>query len=79
MVSLVVPSILLTIARSSPNIKFSKDDFPTFGFPIIEVLIPSFKIFPIEKLDSNFFSFSFTSSKTSFIFLLVVSSISYSG
>jgi len=41
-VSLVVPSISLTIALFSPSIKFKRDDLPTFGFPIIAVLIPSF-------------------------------------
>ena len=45
-ISLVVPSIAVTIALSSCKIAFNKEDFPTFGFPIIAVFIPSFKIFP---------------------------------
>ena len=37
--SLVVPAISLTIILSSPKILFTKEDFPTFGFPIIATLI----------------------------------------
>ena len=47
-VSLVVPSILVTMALSSFNIALSKDDFPAFGFPIIAVFIPSFIILPFS-------------------------------
>ena len=57
-VSLVVPSISLTIALFSPSIKFKRDDLPTLGFPIIAVLIPSFKILPFSKLFFNFNNFS---------------------
>ena len=39
MASLVVPATLLTIARSSLRIAFTKLLFPTFGLPIIENLI----------------------------------------
>jgi len=78
-VSLVVPSISLTIALFSPSIKFKRDDLPTFGFPIIAVLIPSFKILPFSKLFFNFNNFSSTLFNVSFIFLFVVSSMSYSG
>ena len=78
-VSLVVPSMSLTIALFSPSIKFKRDDLPTLGFPIIAVLIPSFKILPFSKLFFNFNNFSSTLFNVSFIFLFVVSSMSYSG
>ncbi len=32
--SRVVPAILLTITLFSPRILFTREDFPTFGFPI---------------------------------------------
>ena len=48
-VSLVVPSISLTIALSSFKILFNKDDFPAFGLPIIAVFIPSLSIFPTTE------------------------------
>ena len=35
--SLVVPSISVTIALSSFNIVFNKDDLPAFGLPIIKL------------------------------------------
>ena len=79
MVSLVVPSISLTMALFSPKIIFNKEDFPTFGFPTMAVFIPSFKILPFLKLSSNFFSLSSTLSNVVSIFLFVVSSMSYSG
>ena len=36
MASRVVPEISDTMTRSSPNIAFTNDDFPTFGRPINE-------------------------------------------
>ena len=48
-VSLVVPSISLTIALSSFKILFNKEDFPAFGRPIIAVFIPSLSIFPTTE------------------------------
>ena len=39
--SRVVPAILLTITLFSPSILFTKDDFPTFGFPITATFIIS--------------------------------------
>ena len=50
MASLVVPAILLTILLFSPKILFTKDDFPTLGFPIIATFMYS--------LSSSFSSFS---------------------
>ena len=47
-ISLVVPSISVTIAFSSCNKLFSRLLFPTFGLPTIAVLIPSFIIFPFS-------------------------------
>ena len=52
--SLVVPAISVTIARSVPTKALSKEDLPAFGFPRITVLIPSFKIFPLSEVSSNF-------------------------
>ena len=46
-VSLVVPSISVTIALYSFRIKFNNDDFPLFGLPKITVEIPSLNIFPL--------------------------------
>ncbi len=48
-VSLVVPSISVTIALSSFKIAFNSEDFPAFGFPIITVLIPSFITLPLSN------------------------------
>ena len=48
-VSLVVPSISVTIALSSPNIKLRSEDFPAFGLPKITVFMPSFIILPLSK------------------------------
>jgi len=44
--SLVVPAISVTIALSVPTSTFKRDDFPAFGFPMITVFIPSFRILP---------------------------------
>ena len=49
MVSLVVPGISETIARSSFKMALSKVDFPTFGWPIIATGIPFFNTLPMEK------------------------------
>ena len=57
-VSLVVPSYSVTIALSSFNIAFNKDDFPAFGVPIIAVFIPSLIILPFLNDFSSFSSFS---------------------
>ena len=46
MVSLVVPSMSVTMAFSSSRIAFKRLLFPTFGFPIIPMVIPSLIIFP---------------------------------
>ena len=45
-VSLVVPAMSVTIARSFPVNTFNTEDFPAFGFPKITVQIPSLIIFP---------------------------------
>ena len=45
-ISLVVPSISVTIARSSPTRKLRREDLPAFGLPRITVLIPSWIILP---------------------------------
>ena len=44
--SRVVPAMSVTIAFSSPDKTFKKEDLPAFGFPKITVLIPSFKNLP---------------------------------
>ena len=78
MVSLVVPSISVTIALSSFRMAFNKDD-PTFGLPIIAVFIPSFIILPLSKDFNNFSSSAFICINFSFISLSSISSTSYSG
>ena len=62
-VSLVVPSISVTIALSSPRSKFNKEDFPAFGLPKITVLTPSLTILPLSKLLINLESSPLTSSR----------------
>ena len=52
-VSRVVPSISVTMAFSSLNKAFSKEDFPTFGRPTMAVEIPSRKIFPCLAVDNK--------------------------
>ena len=47
--SLVVPGILLTIAFSSFNNKFRRDDLPELGFPAIATGTPFFIAFPYLK------------------------------
>ena len=79
-VSLVVPSISVTIAFSSCNKLFSRLLLPTFGLPIIAVFIPSFIIFPFSLSFIIFFISFSTIFIFSFISLYVTSSISsYSG
>ncbi len=48
--SLVVPAMSVTIARFSFSMPLRREDFPTFGFPMITVLSPSLYIFPASKL-----------------------------
>ena len=45
-ISLVVPGISVTIAFSYFAKLLSKEDFPTFGFPTMATLIPSFIYLP---------------------------------
>jgi hypothetical protein len=45
----------VTIALSSPTRIFKREDFPTFGFPIITVLIPSFNNLPFSKEEISVF------------------------
>ena len=78
--SLVVPGISVTIAFSSSSNEFRRLLFPTFGFPIIPTLIPSFMIL----LSSDFWIMSSSFSLNFFtlgrILLFVNTSISsYSG
>ena len=55
-VSLVVPAISLTMARSSFNKAFSKVDFPTLGSPTIATGIPFLITFPTAKESINRFN-----------------------
>ena len=52
-VSLVVPAISVTMARSYPSIAFKRDDLPTFGLPITALFTPSFSIFPRSYVPSR--------------------------
>ena len=78
-VSLVVPSISVTIALSSFKIQFNKDDLPAFGLPIIAVFTPSFNNLPSSKLFSKQYKSSETFSNIFSISETVTSSKSYSG
>ena len=53
-VSLVVPGISVTIARSSSSSQFNKEDFPTFGLPTMTVCKPSRMILPRSAPSSSF-------------------------
>ena len=77
--SLVVPSMSLTIALSSFSIKFRSDDFPAFGLPKITVFIPFLSIFPFSNESSSFSNKPFIFFKCSSASTLVTSSTSYSG
>ena len=68
--SLVVPSMSVTIAFSSSSNLFNKDDFPTLGFPIMPTFIPSFISFPFS-LSSNILD------KESLIYVMFLSSSSF--
>ncbi len=54
--SLVVPSMSVTIALSSPKSTFITEDFPTFGLPTITVLIPFRIILPVSVESESFVS-----------------------
>ena len=54
--SLVVPSISETIALSSFNKAFKRDDFPAFGFPIIATGTPFLITLPYAKESDNSFN-----------------------
>ena len=59
--SLVVPSMSVTIAFSSSSNLFNKDDFPTLGFPIMPTFIPSFISLPFSLSSKIFVRASFIS------------------
>ena len=50
MTSRVVPGISVTMALSSPSIRFIRDDLPTFGLPNMAVFRPSLKILPVSAV-----------------------------
>ena len=59
--SRVVPSMLDTIARSSPKRALRRVDFPTFVFPMMATAMPSLSACPILKewsSDNTFLSIS---------------------
>ena len=60
-ISLVVPSISVTIALSSFSNLFKSEDFPTFGFPTIPTFMPSLMSFPFSLSFSIFDKASFIS------------------
>ena len=78
-VSLVVPGMSVTIARSSFKMLLRREDFPTFGFPTIAVRIPSFIIFPVSAVDKTLSILFFISFNLIFISFTVSSGSSYSG
>ena len=77
--SLVVPSISVTIALSLFNKLFKSDDFPALGLPIIETFIPSFILLPTSKVASNLFKSFNISVTVDTISSVSFSSVSYSG
>ena len=78
--SLVVPDISVTIALSSSKSVFNKDDFPTFGRPIMAMFKPFLIISPFLDSFIIFFKDVFISFKLGSIFSLVITSSSvYSG
>ena len=52
-VSLVVPGMSDTMARSSPKRALSRVDFPRLGAPTMATGMPSFKAFPAAKLSAS--------------------------
>ena len=79
-ISLVVPDISVTIALSSSNNAFNKDDFPTFGLPMIAIFIPFFIFLLFSDSSTIFCNSFFISVKTGVIFSLVICNSSiYSG
>ena len=52
-ISLVVPSISVTMALFSPTRRFNRDDLPAFGLPTITVSIPSRMILPSVEVFNN--------------------------
>ena len=65
--------MLLTITLFSPNILFTKDDLPTFGFPIIATFITSSSL----SFSSSGGSFSYIASSTSPIPIALVDETLY--
>ena len=55
MISRVVPSISVTMARCSCKISFRREDLPTFGFPMMAVFSPSFSNRPVSKVSRSCF------------------------
>ena len=79
MVSLVVPGMSVTIALFSPMRAFISEDFPTLGFPIIEIFRPSLIIRPVSDVESSLSIFSFIFKIDFFRLSYVICSISSSG
>ena len=79
-ISLVVPSISVTIAFSSSRRVFRRLLFPTFGFPIIPIFIPSFINLPSDDSLMILINLFFIFKTWGYIFSDVTTSISsYSG
>ena len=79
-ISLVVPSISVTMAFSSSNKLFNKLLFPTLGLPIIPTFIPWLISFPSSDFFIIFNNSSLKDSREGNIFSFVNTSISsYSG
>ena len=78
--SLVVPSISVTIAFCSSSKLFNKLLLPTFGLPIIPTFIPSFIILPFSDSLIVFINLSFILLMLGNVFSVERTSISwYSG
>ena len=78
-VSLVVPGISVTMALASLSRLFIREDFPTFGLPIIATFNPSCKIRPVSALLISPATAFLTKLKSCSNLSYVISSISSSG
>ena len=51
--SLVVPGIAVTMALLSLRSAFMRDDFPTLGLPMMDILRPSLIILPVSAVSRS--------------------------
>mmetsp|Transcript_21929 Transcript_21929/g.62457 ORF Transcript_21929/g.62457 Transcript_21929/m.62457 type:complete len:379 (+) Transcript_21929:536-1672(+) len=76
--SRVVPAISLTMARSLPKMEFSRDDFPTFGRPMMAMLISSGRSTSSKAARASSYSFSTCFATSPIPYLRIFHSVSSS-